>query len=502
MGVVVEARHLQLGQSVAIKLLSVDDSQRTEATTRFLREGRAAAALRSDHVVRIYDVGMLDDGAPFMVMEFLRGLDLATLLDNAGPLPLPDAIEYVSQAASAIAEAHDCGIVHRDLKPSNLFVTQRSSDGAAVIKVLDFGISKSVDPESGLEGNLTETRSVMGSPYYMSPEQVRDAKKVDTRTDVWSLGVILHELLTGEPAFKADTLPGICAAIAADAPSPLRSLRADVPESLEAIVLKCLEKDPARRFQSMRDFAAALAPLRRESQPNTVIDLGMGRSVATREPSGLSNAPTLAVAEADSAVIRGSVDSSVRSVDNPADRTVLSAGSLPARITSASPGRRWPLLAGAAGIAAALAVGVHFVSKSAVVPAPAPPSASAAEAPTAARVFTLFVESVPTGADVFDGERKIGTTPLQVSVLKEQVRREAATFTLRHAGYQPYSLVQGYSDDNVRLVAALVPEAPPATASAAVEAPAPSAVPHKVAPRPHPQKAAAPAPTSDIRMQR
>jgi serine/threonine protein kinase len=262
MGKVFGATHLELGQKVAIKVLTVqeDDSRRDEARERFLREGRATAALVSDHVVRVYDVGTLETGAPFMVMEALRGQDLAQTVQRGGPLPIELAADCVRQAAEAIACAHREGIVHRDLKPSNLFLTQRS-DGSPLVKVLDFGISKSMQAElDPTSGSLTATRSVLGTPFYMSPEQVRDAKKVDFRTDIWSLGLILHELLSGSPAFDGSTLPGVCAAIAADPPAALRLKRPEVPVELEAIVLKCLQKDPMRRYQSASSLVAALAP--------------------------------------------------------------------------------------------------------------------------------------------------------------------------------------------------------------------------------------------------
>ena len=262
MGKVFGATHLDLGQKVAIKVLTVqqDDSRREEARERFIREGRATAALVSDHVVRVYDVGTLDTGAPFMVMEALRGQDLAHTVQRGGPLPIELAADCVRQAAEAIACAHHEGIVHRDLKPSNLFLTKRS-DGTPLVKVLDFGISKSMQAElDPTSGNLTATRSVLGTPFYMSPEQVRDAKKVDFRTDIWSLGLILHELLSGSPAFDGSTLPGVCAAIAADPPAALRLKRPEVPVELEAIVLKCLQKDPMRRYQSASSLVAALAP--------------------------------------------------------------------------------------------------------------------------------------------------------------------------------------------------------------------------------------------------
>ena len=262
MGKVFGATHLGLGQKVAIKVLTVepDDTRREEAQERFLREGRATAALVSDHVVRIHDVGTLDSGAPFMVMEQLRGQDLAQLLQRTGPLSIELAADCVRQAASAITAAHAQGIVHRDLKPSNLFLTQRS-DGSPLVKVLDFGISKNMQAElEPQSGSLTATSSVLGTPFYMSPEQVRDAKKVDFRTDIWSLGLILHELLSGSPAFEGTTLPGVCASIAADPPAALRLKRPEVPLELEAIVLKCLEKDPLRRFQTAAALVDRLAP--------------------------------------------------------------------------------------------------------------------------------------------------------------------------------------------------------------------------------------------------
>lgn len=263
MGVVVAARHMQLGQQVAIKLLrlsGMEPERQLEARARFLREGQAAANLSSDHVVRIHDVGTLESGEPFMVMELLRGDDLSTIIERQGPAPVPVAVDYLLQAGHAVAEAHAAGIVHRDLKPSNLFVTTRS-DGRAKLKVLDFGISKTTGLGiDGFDGNLTDTRSVVGSPYYMSPEQVRDAKRVDGRTDIWSLGTILYELLVGEPPFNATTLPGICAAIAADTPLPVREVRPELPEALERVVTKCLEKNPDARFQTVAELMAALTP--------------------------------------------------------------------------------------------------------------------------------------------------------------------------------------------------------------------------------------------------
>ena len=290
MGIVLSAQHLQLGQKVAIKLLLANPTEREPASTRFLREARAAAGLHSDHVVRIHDLGVLESGVPFMVMELLRGTDLGSLIDSRGALPTNLALEYVLQACDAIAEAHALGIIHRDLKPSNLFLTRRS-DGDPLIKVLDFGISKAIGPDSELDGELTATRTVLGSPFYMSPEQVRDSKSVDSRSDVWSLGVILQELITGEPAFSADTFPGICAAIVADPPASMRALRPDVPEEVESIVRRCLEKNPRDRYQSvpalMRAIEAVL-PRRSRSLPSLPPVESDALGVST-------NAPTVAI---------------------------------------------------------------------------------------------------------------------------------------------------------------------------------------------------------------
>jgi serine/threonine protein kinase len=257
MGVVVSARHAQLGQKVAIKFLRKDAAKSPEAANRFLREARAVVALQSAHVVRVMDVGVLDGGLPYMVMEHLDGTDLHRLLEERKTLPVSDAVDFLLQGMEAIAEAHAAGIVHRDLKPANLFLT-RHPDGSPLVKVLDFGISKS----SGVsqEQNLTATSTIMGSPLYMSPEQLRSSKNVDARTDVWALGVILYELLVGRLPFEAETVTGLCAKIAADAPTTLRELDASLPATLEAVVMRCLEKNVNQRVSSVAELAAALRP--------------------------------------------------------------------------------------------------------------------------------------------------------------------------------------------------------------------------------------------------
>ena len=262
MGVVMAATHLALDQTVAFKFLRrrLVDTEK-DAVDRFLREARAAVNVRSEHVVRVIDVGVLENGTPYLMMEYLTGEDLAAHLASRGPMPVAEAVRFVLEACDAMASAHAKGIVHRDLKPSNLFLTHRS-DGSATIKVLDFGISKVMPHAEGqaLDLSLTRPGAVMGSPMYMSPEQVRNSRHVDARADIWALGTILHELLSGAPLFDDDTFAALCAAIVADEPVRIRTKRNDVPEEVEAAILRCVEKEPARRFQNVGELAAALLP--------------------------------------------------------------------------------------------------------------------------------------------------------------------------------------------------------------------------------------------------
>jgi serine/threonine-protein kinase len=260
MGVVLAAQHLQLGQRVALKFLLPEVCTNGEAVARFLREARTAVQIESEHVARVVDVGTLEGGAPYMVMEYLEGSDLGDVLAKRGPMPLPLAAGYVLEAMEAIAEAHALGMVHRDLKPSNLFLARRR-DGSNIVKVLDFGISKAAhDAQLGPSASMTSTTAVMGSPLYMSPEQVRSSKDVDARADVWSLGVILHELLSGRTPFHGETMTAVLAMIVADPPPPLRTVRPDLSPAVEAIVFRCLNKDRTQRFQNVAELAYALAP--------------------------------------------------------------------------------------------------------------------------------------------------------------------------------------------------------------------------------------------------
>jgi hypothetical protein len=259
MGIVVSARHEQIGELVAIKLLHPRVRQDVVQIQRFVREARSTARIKSEHVVRVLDAGVQEStGTPYIVMEHLSGQDLGQVLAEKGPLHWQIAVEYVVQACEAVASAHAVGIIHRDLKPSNLFVTQRA-DGTPLVKVLDFGISKAIVEEGAPDPRLTETQAVFGSPTYMSPEQIRSAKNVDARSDVWSLGVALYELVTGKLPFMADNVAGLLASIVADPPYTPTAF-APMPPELEQVILRCLEKDPARRIASAGELAVRLRP--------------------------------------------------------------------------------------------------------------------------------------------------------------------------------------------------------------------------------------------------
>ena len=260
MGVVLAAMHVHLQQRVAIKLMRPELAKEPATVERFVREGRAAVKIRSEHVARVLDVGVRDGGEPYIVMEFLEGADLGHLVETHGPLPVETAVDYVTQACEALAEAHAHGIVHRDVKPSNLFLTTRA-DGLPCVKVLDFGIAKATlagDTPDG--GSMTRTDAVVGSPLYMAPERMRSSGTTDPRTDIWSLGVILFELVSGEFPFDAESAPELCAMILRDPPRALRPLAPTVPAALEAVVMRCLEKDPGKRFASVAALAKAMEP--------------------------------------------------------------------------------------------------------------------------------------------------------------------------------------------------------------------------------------------------
>src|SRR6185369_3398831 len=259
MGVVVAGFHLELDQPVAIKFLVSESGLEGEGAERFRREARAAAKIHSEHVARVFDIGLLDERVPYMVMELLHGHELEHEMERRGPLPIGEAVGYVLQAIDAVAEAHAAGIVHRDLKPTNLFLAQRA-DGSRIVKVLDFGISKSLGLGRPREVALTRTAAFVGSPLYMSPEQMRSARDVDARADVWALGAILYAMVTGQLPHPGNSLPEECVAVMNNAPRPLRDFVPDAPDGLQAILTRCLAKEPTHRYSTVAELAEQLLP--------------------------------------------------------------------------------------------------------------------------------------------------------------------------------------------------------------------------------------------------
>ena len=257
MGLVMAATHLQLQQRVALKFLRAEMLENPQVIARFMREAQAAARIQGPHVARVLDVGELPSGAPYMVMEYLDGEDLEQTLRRRGALPVAEAVDMVLEGAEAVAEAHTLGIVHRDLKPANLFLA-RYPGGRQIVKVLDFGISKVQEP-AGSPG-LTQPAAMFGSPPYMAPEQVRSARAADPRSDIWSLGAVLYELLTQSVPFPAESYQAQFAAILLNEPTPPRTLRPELPSGLDAAIMRCLRKDPGQRFQEAASLAFALAP--------------------------------------------------------------------------------------------------------------------------------------------------------------------------------------------------------------------------------------------------
>ncbi len=260
MGDIYEARRLADGARVAVKVLREELAQEPEAVTRFHREVRAAAALKSRFAARILDFGEGGKHQPFMVMEYLEGRDLMAEIEARGAIPFVEAARYLMQACEAMAEAHQLGIVHRDLKPPNLFLAQEG--GARTLKVLDFGISKA---NRWGDAHITSTKMSFGSPLYMSPEQIRSTKLVDARSDVWSLGVIFYEAVTGEPPFVADTPGGLAVIISVDAHVPATTRNPALPKRVDDIVASALQKDPSVRMQSVHAMYTALSELVREA---------------------------------------------------------------------------------------------------------------------------------------------------------------------------------------------------------------------------------------------
>ena len=411
MGAVLLVKHDVLGQSAAIKLLRPEAARGPDATERFLREARAAANLRSDHVARVFDVGSLDDGTPYMLMEYLVGRDLSAELELRTRLPLGEAVDYVLQAIEALAEAHEIGVIHRDLKPSNLFLVDKPG-GARSIKVLDFGISKVLSGVAAIsDGAVTTANALLGSPAYMSPEQVKSSRDVDVRTDVWSLGVVLHELVTGVRAFDADTMGGILSQILTeDVRAPSRYVP-DISPAFDEVIARCLARDRERRFPSVLALRDALSPFvgdrSRTSSPSVSgvarassgvtsragveTTIGVASERAASRPPGLVPAPRrrlpiTPIALAAAALLAGVIAISARSgTTAPATGTALSASAATPTIDSAPAVIVEPALSALGSITPSVSASASIASSAAPPAIGSAPAAAASSAPAKRR---------------------------------------------------------------------------------------------------------------------
>ena len=259
MGVLYRAWQPLIARNVAIKIVRPELMTRTDAPARFLREARVLAQLRTEHVCKVLDAGALDDGLPYMVLEYLEGDDLRNVLNATGRFEIPRAVDLVLQVTQALAEAHALGIVHRDVKPENLFLLHDVS-GMERIKLLDFGICQTASNAARIRMPQQADDYGLGSPHYMAPEQISAPHAFDPRLDIWSLGVVLYELISGDPPFDGADVTAICAQVLGREPASLREVRADLPRGLEHVVARCLSKSPQDRYADVAELALALAP--------------------------------------------------------------------------------------------------------------------------------------------------------------------------------------------------------------------------------------------------
>lgn len=440
MGVVYLARHKVIDKKVAIKVLRADMAREQEITERFLQEARSASSIGNPHIIDISDFGQLPDGSTYFVMEWLSGQPLSRVLEETRPLPVLRLVNIARQIADGLAAAHQRGIVHRDLKPDNVFLIRHGSE-PDFVKILDFGIAKVGTGPS----KLTRAGSVFGTPHYMSPEQAAGAP-VDSRTDVYALGVILYEGASGRVPFDADNFMGILTQHMYKAPVPIRALvpPQDVPPGLEAVVLKALSKKPEQRYQTMEELAADLEKLRRGAVPDAVPEM-MSRSGGFNVPADFFNE---------------------RGMPAPVPATPPATGAR----------RRWGVYAGVAGVLAAIAIVVGIFAKSSsstasgvpakpVVtavaeprvppPPPAPPPAvTAAPAPAplpapapAANVRHVLFASEPLDSHVFQNGQDLGSQPLTVDV----PAGEKVVVEVRRDGFRPQKVTLDGSEAKMKI---------------------------------------------------
>jgi serine/threonine-protein kinase len=512
MGVVLAARHLELDERVAIKFIRSEMQKLPGVLSRFAREAKAAVSIKSEHVAKVFDVGTDDGIGPYIVMEYLEGRDLGAVLEFEGRLPIRRAVHYVMQACEALAVAHSAGITHRDIKPENLFLTRQGD--LERIKLLDFGISKAALTGTvfGDELSSSETACLLGTPLYMSPEQIQRTEEVDHRADVWALGAVLYELITARSAFVADSVRQVWTRILETTPTPLAAYCPEAPPTLQAVIDRCLEKDAARRYQNVADLAVALLPFaptraRLYAQHASSILGTKSDSVVPAPmpplPTSASSAP-LAVRASDGGS-RATSDSAARYLALPLSD--ISAPPVINRRSSqafAEPSKSQLFAAMAVAGLLGASFTVWFGSRrgeptaSRVDPVVAAPAVAWASEPAASPALpaepeealrnlsrSVLIESQPSGALVNIGGQIVGITPLstllpvgmlEISIAKEGYRTEQAFVQLDAAPY-------GAKAVRTRVILQESPTAPASAPAAAVPTPPPPPKAVRPAPR-------------------
>jgi serine/threonine-protein kinase len=418
MGIVYLAEHPAIGRKAAIKVLHPRLAADPEVVSRFFHEARASNAIRHPNIVEAYDYGTRPDGAPYIIMEYLEGESLAGRLERMGRLPLRTALDFTQQAAGALAAAHDKAIIHRDLKPDNLFITADPRvPGGEQLKILDFGIAKLAASVENQISHKTRTGALMGTPLYMSPEQCLGVKEVDLRTDIYSLGCILHQMLCGEPPFISEGFGALVNMHINEPPPRVSKQRPDVPPAVERLILRMLAKKAEERFPTMLAVQQAIAPeLARAPQPRPS-ELGPAVSPGTEQRAVLNATTLSAAASAPSGIEPGPVSRRRGVRVGLAAAVVLAAG-------------------GAAVVALrAPAPSAKVVAAPGPVATPAtPPAASAPTPPPAPALIEAQLDSSPRGALVSIDGVVIGTTPMTWRTPPSQ-RPTTLTFALD--GYKP-----------------------------------------------------------------
>ena len=395
MGRVVKAGHMYLQQPVAIKILlpEMADSQSTVA--RFLREAQATVRLRSEHIARVMDVGTMPDGSPFMVMEYLEGHDLNQILRHHGPQEPRAVVDLILQACEGMAEAHAQGIIHRDIKPSNFFITRRP-DGSSLLKILDFGISKTPAELS----ELTGAQTVVGTPTYMAPEQMVSARSTDPRSDIWSIGVVMYQLLSGRPPFEAENYAQLVLKVGTAPPGPLQ---VGIPPGMQDIVFRCLEKDPNRRIQSVGELARMLAPY--ASDPMTAQQSAERSSRILTSPKGAQPGFPLAGSAGGLSL---SPPALTPKSWNHGDTSSISGGAGQFGTKVVRKSQRAFVIAGVASLCIVAGVGGFFIASSMK---DRPASAPAAEQPATTKHEMRAMPVVPAAGPTASGTVSGATTP-------------------------------------------------------------------------------------------